>query len=251
MCIRKALQCPTARLDSRESCHTREWVMSHVWMNHVTGMNESCHTCEWITSQVWMSHFYWKLIVGIPRIRGLLYSPWQPLGILTYLDLSCMRANYGTENSQEICQDKRVQKEEEQVLKVSRELRCGTCLSCARVLVQRVLKRGPETREFKKKNMFSRKQEVLRIELGPPLHARASWYRKFSRELSRQRELTKEEEEVEEWLKRSCELSWDLSCMCASHGGENFSESENCHWQRQGNWREDDEWLLRIWDGFS
>jgi len=24
---------------------------------------------------------YWKLIVGIPRTRGLLYSPWQPLGI--------------------------------------------------------------------------------------------------------------------------------------------------------------------------
>jgi len=25
--------------------------------------------------------FYWKLIVGIPRTRGLLDSPWQPLGI--------------------------------------------------------------------------------------------------------------------------------------------------------------------------
>jgi len=25
--------------------------------------------------------FYWRLIVGIPRTRGLLYSPWQPLGI--------------------------------------------------------------------------------------------------------------------------------------------------------------------------
>jgi len=29
-----------------ESCHTYEWVMSHVWMSHVTRMNESCHTYE-------------------------------------------------------------------------------------------------------------------------------------------------------------------------------------------------------------
>ena len=28
-----------------ESCHTYEWVMSHMWMSHVTLMNESCHTC--------------------------------------------------------------------------------------------------------------------------------------------------------------------------------------------------------------
>ena len=30
------------------SCHTYEWVMSHIWMSHVTHMNESCH--------IWMSH---------------------------------------------------------------------------------------------------------------------------------------------------------------------------------------------------
>jgi len=30
-----------------ESCHTYEWVMSHIWMSHVTHMNESCHTYEW------------------------------------------------------------------------------------------------------------------------------------------------------------------------------------------------------------
>jgi len=29
-----------------ESCHTYEWVMSHVWTSHVTHMNESCHTFE-------------------------------------------------------------------------------------------------------------------------------------------------------------------------------------------------------------
>jgi len=39
-----------------ESCHTCEWVMSHMWMGQVTHMNESCHTCEWVKSHIWMSH---------------------------------------------------------------------------------------------------------------------------------------------------------------------------------------------------
>jgi len=29
-----------------------EWVMSHIWMSHVTHMNESCHTCEWVMSHM-------------------------------------------------------------------------------------------------------------------------------------------------------------------------------------------------------
>ena len=33
-----------------ESCHTCAWVMSHMWMCHVTRMN------EWIIPQMWMSH---------------------------------------------------------------------------------------------------------------------------------------------------------------------------------------------------
>ena len=37
-------------------CHTYEWVMSHVWMSHVTHMNKSCRTCEWVSTPVWMSH---------------------------------------------------------------------------------------------------------------------------------------------------------------------------------------------------
>ena len=31
-----------------ESCCTYEWVMSHIWMSHVTHMNEFCHTYEWV-----------------------------------------------------------------------------------------------------------------------------------------------------------------------------------------------------------
>jgi len=41
---------------TNESCHTYEWVMSHVRMSHVTRINESCHTYEWVMSHVWMSH---------------------------------------------------------------------------------------------------------------------------------------------------------------------------------------------------
>ena len=39
-----------------ESCHTYEWVMSHIQTSHVTHMNESCHTYEWVMSHIWMSH---------------------------------------------------------------------------------------------------------------------------------------------------------------------------------------------------
>jgi len=55
----------------KASCHTYEWVMSHIQMSHVTHMNvschlwlrlhvthmnESCHTYEWVMSHIWMSH---------------------------------------------------------------------------------------------------------------------------------------------------------------------------------------------------
>ena len=50
-----------------EPYHTYEWVMSHIWMSHVTRMNESRHTYErWnmiqikayerVMSHIWMSH---------------------------------------------------------------------------------------------------------------------------------------------------------------------------------------------------
>jgi len=39
-----------------ESCHTYEWVMSHIWVGHVTHMNESCHTYEWVMSHIWVGH---------------------------------------------------------------------------------------------------------------------------------------------------------------------------------------------------
>ena len=38
-----------------ELCHTYGWVMSHIWMRHITRMNESCHAYEWV-----MSQYRWK-----------------------------------------------------------------------------------------------------------------------------------------------------------------------------------------------
>jgi len=29
-----------------------DWVMSHMWMSHVTHVKESCHTCEWVMSHI-------------------------------------------------------------------------------------------------------------------------------------------------------------------------------------------------------
>jgi len=35
---------------------THAYIMSHIWMSHVTIMNESCHTYEWVMPHIWMSH---------------------------------------------------------------------------------------------------------------------------------------------------------------------------------------------------
>jgi len=39
-----------------ESCHTYEWVMSHIRMSHVTLANVSLPTDECVTVNIWMSH---------------------------------------------------------------------------------------------------------------------------------------------------------------------------------------------------
>ena len=45
------------RLGLVKCLHTSgEWVMSHIWMSHVTHMNESCHTHERVMPHIWMSH---------------------------------------------------------------------------------------------------------------------------------------------------------------------------------------------------
>jgi len=39
----------------KEMCQ-KEWVMSHIGMSHVTHMNELCRTYEWVMSHIWTSH---------------------------------------------------------------------------------------------------------------------------------------------------------------------------------------------------
>ena len=41
---------------SIDTCHTCGWVMSHMYMSHVTHKNDTCHTCGWVMSHMYMSH---------------------------------------------------------------------------------------------------------------------------------------------------------------------------------------------------
>jgi len=43
-------------LREHESCHTYGWVMSHIWMSHVTHVNDSYHTYGWVISHMCMDH---------------------------------------------------------------------------------------------------------------------------------------------------------------------------------------------------
>jgi len=56
-----------------ESCHTYEWVMSHIWMSHVTHMNESCHTYEWVMSHIWMMHVTYIEKSGHKRVMSQIF----------------------------------------------------------------------------------------------------------------------------------------------------------------------------------
>ena len=69
------LACILGRTNFQSHFRSRPWP---------TVQFSSILTCEW--------SFYWKLIVGIPGMRKLLYSPWQtliiaPIGQLLYFRL--------------------------------------------------------------------------------------------------------------------------------------------------------------------
>jgi len=44
------------RADCWYSSDRNGWVISHIWMSHVTRMNKSCHTYEWGMSPKWIRH---------------------------------------------------------------------------------------------------------------------------------------------------------------------------------------------------
>ena len=89
---------------TNESCHTYEWVMSHMWMSHVTHMNESCHTYEWVMSHIWMrlagyewvmshiwmSHGTYKSVVSHTNKSQIMPHMNQAYGITTiHVNESC------------------------------------------------------------------------------------------------------------------------------------------------------------------
>ena len=39
-----------------EACHIFESVIAHIWMSHGKLMNESCHTCHWVIAHTHMRH---------------------------------------------------------------------------------------------------------------------------------------------------------------------------------------------------
>jgi len=109
---------------TNESCHAQAWVMSriwmshvtqneschayacvvlhvsmisvthtHMWMIHVTHMNESRHKYEWVMSHIWMSHVTHNLTSATPnpRCHGPLPPPPMHLGMshVTHMNESC------------------------------------------------------------------------------------------------------------------------------------------------------------------
>jgi len=46
----------TGSYESSPPCIKYGWVMSHLWVSHVTHMNESYHAYEWVVSRIWISH---------------------------------------------------------------------------------------------------------------------------------------------------------------------------------------------------
>ena len=75
-----------SNLHFNESCHTNEWVMSHIWMSHVTHIDESCHPYEWVMSHIWMSHVT-HMNGSCHTSEGVMSHIWK--GHVTHMNASC------------------------------------------------------------------------------------------------------------------------------------------------------------------
>jgi len=69
-----------------ESCRPNEWVMSHIWMSHVTHMNESCLLYEWVMSPKWMSHVS-SMDESCHAYEWVMFTLW--MSHVTYMNESC------------------------------------------------------------------------------------------------------------------------------------------------------------------
>jgi len=61
----------------KESCHTYEGGMSHIWRRHVTHMKESCHTYEGGISHIWRSHVTETPPIHTSRNKGVMSHIWM------------------------------------------------------------------------------------------------------------------------------------------------------------------------------
>jgi len=52
-------------------CLTYEWVMSQIWISHISHMNESCLTYVWVMSHIWMSHVSSRLCVCLTSVSPI------------------------------------------------------------------------------------------------------------------------------------------------------------------------------------
>ena len=82
------IQCPLTLSEKRS-----EWVMSHIWMSHVTSVSESCHTYEWVIrfshsmsfdtlkKKVWVRH--------VTCVNGSCHVSHTWVSHVTYVNESC------------------------------------------------------------------------------------------------------------------------------------------------------------------
>ena len=80
---------PTSRMTSTSLMSMPQMtIRSHRWMRHVTQMNESCHTYEWVMSHIWASGMTSTSLMSMPQmtIRTAMCHLW--MSHVTHLRMS-------------------------------------------------------------------------------------------------------------------------------------------------------------------
>jgi len=80
--------------------HTYEWVMSHIWMSHVTHMNESCHAYERVMPHIRTSHGI-CIIESCHTYQQSMAHIW--MSHVTHINESCHTCSRDGLTSQALC----------------------------------------------------------------------------------------------------------------------------------------------------
>ena len=67
-------------------CDTHPWVMSNMWIRHVTHMNVSCHTYAWVRSHMWRRHVM-QMHESCDTLKGVMPHRW--ISHVTHVHESC------------------------------------------------------------------------------------------------------------------------------------------------------------------